>query len=96
MGEQRGVFLLSLIVLVASVFASGIGWFVREDGRKPWTVYGLLYPEELMTRVTIGPVVILFALLFVAIATVGIYGIYVVSTRRLKFIELLRRGEGVE
>lgn len=96
LGEQRGVFLLSLAVVVASIFASGIGWFVREDGRKPWTVYGLLYPEELVTRVTIGPVVVLFALLFVAIAVVGIYGIYVVSTRRLKFIELLKKGGGVE
>jgi len=96
LGEQKGVFLLSLLVVVASVFASGIGWFVREDGRKPWTVYGLLYPEELATSVPIGPVFILFAVLFVAVALVGIYGIYVVSTRRLKFIELLKKGGGVE
>lgn len=96
LGEQRRVFLLSLIVVMASVLASGFGWFVREDGRKPWTVYGLLYPEELVTRVTIEPVVVLFAILFVAIAIVGIYGIYVVSTSRLKFIELLKKGGGVE
>lgn len=96
LGEQRGAFLLSLVVVVASVLASGIGWFIREDGRKPWTVYGLLYPEELVTRVTIGPIVMLFAVLFVTIALVGIYGIYVVSTRRLKFIELLKKGGGVE
>jgi cytochrome d ubiquinol oxidase subunit I len=96
LGERRGVFLFSLLVVLASIFASGIGWFVREDGRKPWTVYGLLYPEELVTRVAIGPVVMLFAPLFVAIALVGIYGIYVVSTRRLKFIELLKKGAGVE
>ena len=96
LSEQKRVFLLSLVVVAASVFASGIGWFVREDGRKPWTVYGLLYPEELMTSVPIGPVVILFALLFVVVALVGIYGIYVVSTRRLKFIELLKKGGGVE
>ena len=96
LGEQRGVFLLSLLVVVASVSASGLGWFVREDGRKPWTVYGLLYPEELITSVPIGPVFILFAVLFVAVAAIGIYGIYVVSTRRLKFIELLKKGGGVE
>ena len=95
-GEQKSVFLLSLLVVLASIFASGLGWFVREDGRKPWTVYGLLYPEELMTSVPIGPVFILFALLFVAVALVGIYEIYVVSTRRLKFIELLKKGGGVE
>lgn len=28
---------------------AGLGWAVREIGRKPWTVYGLLYPEELIT-----------------------------------------------
>jgi hypothetical protein len=56
LGEQRGVFLLSLVVVAASVLASGLGWFIREDGRKPWTVYGLLYPEELITSVPIGSV----------------------------------------
>jgi cytochrome d ubiquinol oxidase subunit I len=96
MSEQRGVLLLSLVVGAASILASGIGWFIREDGRKPWTVYGLLYPEELITSVPVGPVFILFAGLFVAVAAIGIYGIYVVSTRRLKFIELLKKGAGVE
>ena len=32
LGDRKGVFLLSLMVLLASVFASGFGWFVREDG----------------------------------------------------------------
>ncbi len=96
LSERKGAFLLSLIVVAASVFASGFGWFVREDGRKPWTVYGLLYPEELATRVNVWPIIVLFAFLFVAIALVGVYGIYVVSTRRLKFIELLKKGAGVE
>jgi cytochrome d ubiquinol oxidase subunit I len=96
LGDRKSDFLLSFLVVVASIFASGLGWFVREDGRKPWTVYGLLYPEELVTPVPIGPIVIVFALLFVAVAIVGIYGIYVVSTRRLKFIELLKKGAGVE
>jgi cytochrome d ubiquinol oxidase subunit I len=95
-GERRGVFLLSVVVVVTSIFASSIGWFVRETGRKPWTVYGLLYPEELVTRVTVGPVITLFALLFVTVTVVGTYGIYVVSARRLKFIELLKKGAGIE
>ncbi len=49
-----------------------------------------------MTAVPIGPVFILFTLLFVAVAAIGIYGIYVVSTRGLKFVELLKKGAGVE
>ena len=91
------MFLLSLLVVLASIFASGLGWFVREDGRKPWTVYGLIYPEEVITSVSISPIVfVAFALIFVAVAVVGIYGIYIVSTRRLKFIELLKKGAGVD
>lgn len=96
-GERKSVFLLSLLVVLASIFASGLGWFVREDGRKPWTVYGLIYPEELITPVSISPFVfVAFALIFVAVAVVGIYGIYIVSTRRLKFTELLKKGAGVD
>jgi hypothetical protein len=60
-------------------------------------VYGLIYPEELITPVSISPFVfVAFALIFVAVAIVGIYGIYIVSTRRLKFTELLKKGAGVD
>jgi cytochrome d ubiquinol oxidase subunit I len=96
-GERKSVFLLSLLVVLASIFASGLGWFVREDGRKPWTVYGLIYPEELVTPVSISPIVfVAFALIFATVAAIGVYGIYILSTRRLKFIELLKKGAGVD
>ena len=94
--DQKRIFLLSLLTVIASILASGIGWFIREDGRKPWTVYGLLYPEELITPVPVGATLVFFTALFVAVAAIGIYGIYIVSTRRLKFIELLKKGGGVE
>ena len=68
-----------------------------ESGRKPWTVYGLLYPSEISTPVPINPVVLAaFTITFVVMAVVGIYGMYIVSTKRLRFIELLRKGAGVE
>jgi cytochrome d ubiquinol oxidase subunit I len=94
--QRKQIFLLSFIVSVSSILASGLGWVVREVGRKPWTVYGLLYPEELMTSVPVGPVFVLFAVLFVSVAAIGIYGTYIVATRGLKFIELLKKGAGVE
>lgn len=60
-------------------------------------MYGLIYPEEVITPVSLSPYVfVAFAVIFVAVAIVGIYGIYIVSTRRLKFIELLKKGAGVE
>lgn len=97
LGRKRTVLLLSLLVLSACVLTASLGWFVREVGRKPWTVYGLLYPEELVTPVPINPVVLaFFVLTFVIVAIVGVYGMYVVATSPLRFIQLLKKGAGVE
>lgn len=97
LGSRRKVFLLSLLILFGSVSSAILGWFVRETGRKPWTAYGLLYPSEIVTPVPIDPpVLLLFTMTFVAMAVVGLFGIYIVATRRLRFIELLRKGAGVE
>lgn len=44
--------ILVYLVLTMGLFAplmAGLGWAVREIGRKPWTVYGLIYPEEIVT-----------------------------------------------
>jgi cytochrome d ubiquinol oxidase subunit I len=97
LGHRKGVLLLSLIAMSGSVLAAAFGWFVREAGRKPWTVYGFLYPDELITPVAINPIVFaLFVLVFVVVALVGLFGIFVVATKGLKFIELLKKGAGVE
>jgi cytochrome d ubiquinol oxidase subunit I len=70
---------------------------VREVGRSPWTVYGLIYPAELVTPVPINPIVLaLFVVVFATIAVVGLYGMYIVATRPPKFLELLKKGAGVE
>ena len=96
-GRERSIFLLSLIFLGTVMMAAGLGWFVREVGRKPWTVYGLVYPEELITPVPVDPVVLaLFTLAFVSVAIIGLYGMYFVATRPLKFTELLEKGAGAE
>jgi cytochrome d ubiquinol oxidase subunit I len=49
---QRRLRLLPYIALVMGLFTplmAGLGWAVREIGRKPWTVYGLVYPNEIIT-----------------------------------------------
>ena len=97
LGRSKTVLLLSLLVLLSSICTAVLGWYIRDGGRKPWTVYGLLYPEEVVTPVPIDPLVLaLFTLTFVAMAVVGLYGMYIVSTRGLTFIELLKKGAGVE
>jgi cytochrome d ubiquinol oxidase subunit I len=97
LGKERSTFLLSLIFLATVTIAAGLGWFVREVGRKPWTVYGLIYPEELITPVPINSIVLgLFTLAFVSMAIIGLYGMYYFATRPLEFTELLEKGAGVE
>ena len=97
LGRRRSVLMLSLAVLCGTVITAALGWFVRDAGRKPWTVYGLVYPEEVITPVPINSAVLaVFVLVFVAVAIMGIFGIYVVSTKGLKFVELLKKGAGVE
>lgn len=97
LGREKAMFLLSVIFLVGVMMAAGLGWFVREVGRKPWTVYGLVYPEELITPVPVSPIVLgLFTLAFALVAIIGLYGMYYVATRPLKFTELLDKGAGAE
>lgn len=97
LGKERSTLLLSMVFLAAVTSAAGLGWFVREVGRKPWTVYGLIYPEELITPVPIDSVVLgLFVLAFVFMAIIGLYGMYYFATRPLKFTELLEEGAGTE
>ncbi len=96
-GRGRVVFLLSLLILSTSMLTASLGWYVRDGGRKPWTVYGLLYPEELITSVPFNPAVLaLFTLTFLAMAIIGIYGMYIVASKPLKFIELIKKGAGLK
>ena len=96
LGHRKAVLLLSFVVAIACVTTASLGWFVREVGRKPWTVYGLLYPKELITPVPMNPVALaLFVMTFVTVATVGLYGMYVVATKPFRFIRSLKT-EGAE
>ena len=97
LGQRNTLLIFSIVEFAACAATAGLGWFVREVGRTPWTVYGLLYPQELVTPVPINPVVLAaFVTIFATTGLVGIYGMYLVSTRSLKFIELLKKGAGIE
>lgn len=93
----KSVFILTSAILVGVILSASLGWYVREVGRKPWTVYGLLYPEEL---ISISPVVgqTLFQLVVVlgmlVVGLGGVYAMYVVATRGIRFLDLLMRGVG--
>lgn len=96
-GKRQLVFLFALLVVIGSVLPAVLGWYVREAGRKPWTVYGLLTPAELVTPVSVQPVTIaIFTAVFTAMAFGGVYGMYLVATKPLLFVKLLRKGAGEE
>jgi len=58
-GREKILFYFGLAMFFIAPAMAGLGWAVREIGRKPWTVYGLLYPEELVTPNPIGIEVVL-------------------------------------
>jgi len=81
---SRAVLILSIMVFLGSAIPSVLGWYVREVGRKPWTVYGLLYPEELITVVEFSrspEFAIAFGIVIASIAVFGILAMYTVATR---------------
>jgi len=97
LGERRVVALFATLILLGGILASSIGWFVREVGRKPWTIYGYLRQEEIVTPVPIDTAVItLFTTIFLAIGFISAYIMYVIATRPQKFSELFRRLTGNE
>ena len=56
--SSKTVLIFSIVEFAACAATAWLGWFVREVGRPPWTVYGLLYPQELVSPVPIDPVVL--------------------------------------
>jgi len=95
--EKRRVFLLALLLVLGTVIPAVAGWYVREVGRKPWTVYGLLYPSEVVTPVpySTSPGFLAFAyFVILAVNLSGLFALYIVAARGYRFLELLKRGTG--
>jgi len=93
--REKATILLSFGILLGSVIPSALGWYVREVGRKPWTVYGLLYPEELVSVVGYARSVEFALFMGTVIALIVLFGIfcmYLIATREKKSEELIRGG----
>lgn len=88
---ERAVFLLSVGIILGSAVPSALGWYVREVGRKPWTVYGLLYPDELVSvfePARSGGFALFMALVIASVVFSGLLAMYIVATRGRKSEEL--------
>ncbi|MEM4674207.1 MAG: cytochrome ubiquinol oxidase subunit I [Pyrobaculum sp.] len=93
-GERRGLLALSILTILGTVLPAVLGWYVREAGRKPWTVYGLLYPEDVVTPVPYAtdPVFLTWAYAVVlAVNLGGLAGLYIIATRKDKFLKMLKK-----
>lgn len=47
------LFVSSLVLPFLAILASVLGWAAREMGRQPWSIYGLITPNEIVTPVTL-------------------------------------------
>ncbi len=76
--RKRPIYSPYLIALpVVAQIVSFLGWAVREMGRKPWTVYGIMDVKTAHTMNPPSPALAgLFALYFVVLLSVLIYAVY--------------------
>jgi cytochrome bd ubiquinol oxidase subunit I len=85
LSTERFLLYSSLIAPWLALAAGGAGWFIREDGRHPWTVYGLLQFSQIIAPFTITPE---FTALIIAvellILAAGLLALYYIPTKALE------------
>jgi cytochrome d ubiquinol oxidase subunit I len=78
----------SFLAAALGVVAGSAGWAIRELGRQPWTIYGLIRPEQVITPNPITPLFSYFIILVEATIFIGgIVALYFVPTRSLRKME---------
>ena len=83
--SERFVIYTSFIAPVIGLAAGGSGWAIREIGRHPWTVYGLMEYSQVVTPATITPqFTALIILLEIVLLVGGLLALYFVPTRALE------------
>ena len=88
MSTERFVVYSSFVAAVLGIVAGAAGWAVRELGRQPWTIYGLVRPEQVITPNPITPLFSYFIILVeIMTFTSGIVALYFIPTRSLLGIE---------
>ena len=82
---------LNILAPFAIQFVSIAGWMVREIGRKPWTVYGLVKVEEAANPSALSPFVIagIVAYLVSLIVGVGLVIVLVFGRKKTKKMEIM-------
>jgi cytochrome d ubiquinol oxidase subunit I len=92
---ERFVLYSSFVAALLGIVAGSAGWAVRELGRQPWTIYGLIRPEQLITPNPITPLFSYFIILLETMTFVsGTIALYFIPTKSLmeiaKQVEVVR------
>jgi cytochrome d ubiquinol oxidase subunit I len=84
MPTERFVLYSSFVAALLGIVAGSAGWAVRELGRQPWTIYGLIRPEQVITPNPITPLFSYFIILVETMTFVsGIIALYFIPTKSL-------------
>jgi len=79
--EQKRLLRFWILAVPAPYIAMEMGWIVREVGRQPWVVYGILRTENTVSRLGPGPVQ---ASILAYIAVYGIlFSLFLIFARRI-------------
>jgi cytochrome d ubiquinol oxidase subunit I len=85
---ERFLIYSSFIAPILGLAAGGSGWAIREIGRHPWTVYGLLQFTQIVTPF---PITFAFSALIIGIEILillgGLVALYFIPTRALEKAE---------
>ena len=95
LSTERFVLYSSFAAAVLGIVAGSAGWAVRELGRQPWTIYGLVRPGQVITPNPITPLFSYFIVLVEAMTfACGVIALYFIPTRSLmeiaKQVEVVR------
>jgi cytochrome d ubiquinol oxidase subunit I len=87
---ERFVIISSFAAPIVALVAGVSGWFVREVGRHPWTIYGIVTFDKVATT---NPITLGFGLLIIgvelAVLATGLAALYFVPTRSLQKEEIV-------
>ncbi len=85
MKTETFVIYSSFLGSILAILAGGFGWATREMGRHPWTIYGLVTYNDVVTA---HPVTLAFTIgiiiLELSILSAGLWGIYMIYFKNLK------------
>ncbi len=91
MPTEKFVVYSSFLATLLGIVAASAGWAVREVGRQPWTIYGLVQYQQVITPNPITPLFSFFIIVVeLGIFAAGLVAFYFIPTKSLREMEVVR------